>query len=65
MTPMDQYPLRNIPDNLWREARTRTTADGISLRDIFIRALELYVAHGREALWPAKKGAVAPKRKTA
>jgi plasmid stability protein len=72
---MDQYPLRNIPDDLWREARIRTTSDGISMRDIFVRALEIYSERGATALWSsekalrawqlaAKKGAV-PKRKTA
>jgi len=58
---MDQYPLRNIDDELWRKVRVRTTADGISVKDVIVRALELYAKDGQAALWPDKQ----PKRKTA
>jgi len=54
---MDQYPLRNIPDDLWRAVRVRTTTDGISIKDVIVRALELYAKDGQGALWPDKKTA--------
>jgi len=48
---MDQYPLRNIPDDLWQDCRLRTTGDGISIKDVIVRALELYRQRGYKALW--------------
>lgn len=60
---MDQYPLRNIPDDLWRAVRVRTTADGITIKDVIVRALEVYAKHGQAALWTDEKKA--PKRRTA
>jgi plasmid stability protein len=58
---MKQYPLRDIDDDLWRKARIRTTQEGISIRDVLVRALELYNEHGKAALWPEEKRT--PKRK--
>jgi len=62
---MDQYPLRNIDDDLWRRVRVQTTADGISVKFVLVRALELYAEQGRAALWPENgaKPAAAPRRR--
>jgi len=48
---VDQYPLRNIDDALWHAVRVRTTTDGISVKDVIVRALQLYAEHGKAALW--------------
>jgi len=57
---MKQYPLRDIDDDLWRKARIRTTQEGISIRDVIVRALEIYNEEGKAAFWPEEKK---PKRK--
>jgi hypothetical protein len=37
------YLLRNIPVELWDRAKHRAIDDGISLRELILRALEYYL----------------------
>jgi hypothetical protein len=60
---MDQYPLRNIDDDLWLKTKMRVLADGVSIRDVIELGLRLYVARGLEAL--GGKATAAKKRQTA
>ena len=37
------YILRNIPEDLWKRAKHRAVDEKCSLRDILIKALEIYI----------------------
>jgi len=50
---MDQYPLRNIPDDLWHRVKVRAMIDKVSVRDVIIAGLRRYAAGGFEALTDA------------
>ena len=41
---MDQYPLRNIPDDLWHRVKVRAMIDHISVCDVLLNGLKLYDA---------------------
>ena len=37
------YILKNIPPELWKQAKHKALDEGISLRDLIIKAIEKYV----------------------
>jgi hypothetical protein len=41
------YILRDIPQELWDSAKQRAFADGISLRELILTAIEGYLDNGR------------------
>ena len=52
---MDQYPLRNIPDDLWRDVRVRAVEDGVKVRDVILLGLRAYAKRGLAAFPDYKK----------
>ena len=40
---MAQYLLRDFPDELHKEAKIRAIQEGITLKDLIIRAIEEYL----------------------
>jgi hypothetical protein len=43
---MPHYILRNVPNDLWQQAKERATTDGRPLRHVLIDLLRYYVSHG-------------------
>ena len=37
------YQLRDIPEDLWTRAKHRAVDEGISLRELILRAMEMYL----------------------
>jgi hypothetical protein len=50
---MEAYPLRNIPDDLWRAVKVRAMTDAISVRDVILLGLQRYAKDGLPALGKA------------
>lgn len=44
---MPNYLLRNIPKELWTRAKHRAVDEGISLRELIFRAMEMYLKGGK------------------
>jgi len=40
---MKTYLLRNIPAPLWREVKATAARDGLTVREVIIELLEIYV----------------------
>jgi hypothetical protein len=43
---MSHYILRNVPDDLWAQAKARASDDGRPLRQILIDLLRYYIQFG-------------------
>ena len=41
---MTDYLLRTIPNELWKEARKRAIDEGISTRELILKAIESYIS---------------------
>ena len=41
---MTDYLLRTVPDELWKEARKRAIDEGISTRELILKAIEQYLS---------------------
>lgn len=45
--PCKTYLLRGVPMELWQRLRHRAVDEGISLREILLRAIEQYLITGK------------------
>jgi hypothetical protein len=50
---MSSYILRTIPPDLWARVKARSQAEGVPLRAVILKCLELY-AEGRLSITAAK-----------
>ena len=42
------YTIRDIPDDLHRQAKATAALEGITLRELILKALEVYVKQSKE-----------------
>jgi hypothetical protein len=49
------YPLRGMDDDLWYAAKARAAADRLTVKDIIVMGLQLYVQQGLGAFEKVSK----------
>ena len=45
-TRISDYPLRNVPPDLWASVKSRAALDQMSIRSVVIDLLRYYTQHG-------------------
>lgn len=43
---MNNYPLRRIPDDLWKRVKSRAGYEGRTIRFVLLELLRVYAKHG-------------------
>lgn len=43
---MADYPLRNVPNDLWRQVKSKAAYEGRTIRFVLLELLRIYAKHG-------------------